>query len=94
MKYTPPTPHYPEPRTKDVVFREGWVHSGFARAWQGLCPNVQKAYKNLSCKTVSLAGHSLGAAVAEVASVYLRGKGTHVPRVWTFGKPRTGNTIP
>lgn len=47
---------------------------------------------DLRCTNVVFTAHSLGAAIATLASMDLRGPNTiHVDAVWTYGSPRVGN---
>ena len=69
-----------------------YAHSGFAAAYEELRPAVHAALADLGCTELVVTGHSLGAAVAAIASFELRAvHGFHVAAVWTFGKPRVGN---
>ena len=75
----------------------GWcsgckAHYGFTEAYEELRDSVHIAVDDLGCTSLVLAGHSLGAAVATIASFDLReSSGHHVEATWTFGKPRIGN---
>lgn len=66
----------------DVVL--GRVHTGFARGFEAVGPQVSAALR-LSTSLV-VTGHSLGAAVATLAA-------SHAPtaRLYTFGSPRVGD---
>jgi len=68
------------------------VHTGFAEAYDELKTEMLAALENLSCKRISVTGHSLGAAVATLATLDLRaGHGLAVPTSMLFGAPRVGN---
>lgn len=68
------------------------VHAGFADAYEELRAFLLAAVVELNCSTVIFAGHSLGSAIATLASLDLRAsQGINVTAVWTFGKPRVGN---
>ena len=68
------------------------VHSGFADDWKGLEPQVTAQLSKLGCAngTVSVLGHSLGAAMAAIATYDLAGSWP-IGRVYTYGQPRVGN---
>eukprot|EP00418_Pyrodinium_bahamense_P031049 CAMPEP_0179153662 /NCGR_PEP_ID=MMETSP0796-20121207/74736_1 /TAXON_ID=73915 /ORGANISM="Pyrodinium bahamense, Strain pbaha01" /LENGTH=368 /DNA_ID=CAMNT_0020854961 /DNA_START=57 /DNA_END=1163 /DNA_ORIENTATION=+ len=68
------------------------AHQGFAGSYAEVRPALFSALRDLKCQRVSLTGHSLGGAVATLASMDLRG-GVNMPvvAVWTYGKPRVGN---
>jgi len=68
------------------------AHYGFAQAYDELRSDVHEAVADLNCTRLVLAGHSLGAAIATIASFDLRAAmGYRVEATWTFGKPRIGN---
>lgn len=68
------------------------AHHGFASAYDELRIDVHNAITELNCTRLALAGHSLGAAIATIASFDLRSAmGYHVEATWAFGKPRIGN---
>lgn len=64
----------------------GKVHGGFARAYRRLAPGLYKALGESPPTTLHLAGHSLGGALALLASTELS-----PDTVYTFGCPRPGN---
>lgn len=69
------------------------AHYGFTMAYDELRETIHDAIADLGCTRLVLAGHSLGAAIATIASFDLRAAmGYHVEETWTFGKPRIGNT--
>jgi pimeloyl-ACP methyl ester carboxylesterase len=69
------------------------AHYGFAEAYDELRDDVHTAITELNCTRLVLSGHSLGAAIAMIASFDLRSAmGYKVDATWTFGKPRIGNT--
>mmetsp|Transcript_923 Transcript_923/g.1953 ORF Transcript_923/g.1953 Transcript_923/m.1953 type:complete len:415 (-) Transcript_923:144-1388(-) len=68
------------------------AHYGFTEAYEELRANVHSAIVDLNCTRLVLAGHSLGAAIATIASFELRATMHYkVDATWTFGKPRIGN---
>eukprot|EP00928_Gymnodinium_smaydae_P042205 TRINITY_DN2844_c0_g4_i1.p1 TRINITY_DN2844_c0_g4~~TRINITY_DN2844_c0_g4_i1.p1 ORF type:complete len:415 (+),score=15.09 TRINITY_DN2844_c0_g4_i1:108-1352(+) len=67
------------------------VYAGFASAYEDVRKDVHEAVLDLKCDSVVFVGHSLGAAVATLASIDMRARGIRVPEVWTYGKPRVGN---
>jgi hypothetical protein len=69
------------------------VHAGFYDAYKLVEQRLHAAIKAVPGKSVYLAGHSLGGAVALVASAALGGSdelGNRVAAVYTFGSPRVG----
>ena len=70
------------------------VHSGFYRSWVNtrseILSDLEAAIANYPNYTLTLVGHSLGGAVAGLASLDFIARGWH-PRVTTFGEPRLGN---
>jgi len=75
---------------------EGRIHRGFAEAYKSIEIQVLKAVKSKKIKDLPLyiTGHSLGAAIATVATQYLeRDKDlrNQIAACYTFGSPRVGN---
>ena len=75
---------------------EGRIHKGFAEAYKSIEIQVLKAVKSKKIKDLPLyiTGHSLGAAIATVATQYLeRDKDlrNQIAACYTFGSPRVGN---
>ena len=70
----------------------GRVHSGFAEAVEQVWPEVRRILGNPS-RSVPLwvTGHSLGGAMATLASVRLTSEGYKVRAVYTYGSPRVGD---
>ena len=70
------------------------VHAGFMKAWRETRPYVVPHLKELVQKypgyRVTLVGHSLGGAIAALASMDFQSRGWN-PQVTTFGEPRIGN---
>ncbi|KAI9704275.1 MAG: hypothetical protein M1836_007136 [Candelina mexicana] len=70
------------------------VHSGFLTSWRHTRPHILPHIKNLMVKypdyQLTLVGHSLGGAVAALASLDFQARGWD-PQVTTFGEPRVGN---
>lgn len=68
------------------------AHYGFTEAYDELRTDVHRAIQELNCTRLTLTGHSLGGAIATIASFDLRAAmGYQVDATWTFGKPRIGN---
>jgi len=68
------------------------AHYGFTEAYEELRDSVHSAIAELGCNRLVLTGHSLGAAIATIASFDLRASmGYQVDATWTYGKPRIGN---
>jgi triacylglycerol lipase len=71
----------------------GLVHAGFQQALDAVWPSVEAAIRT-ACdanQTVWVTGHSLGAALATLATARLCAAGTNVSGLYTFGSPRAGN---
>lgn len=70
------------------------VHAGFLTSWRNtrctVLPHVEKALAEYPDYQVTLVGHSLGGAVAALASLEFKARGWE-PQVTTFGEPRVGN---
>jgi hypothetical protein len=72
----------------------GRVHSGFAKAVEEVLPSVRKLLPSSAhTKSLWLTGHSLGGAMATLASVRLAKAGYNVRAVYTYGSPRVGDRI-
>jgi len=68
------------------------VHTGFSEAYAELHDQIDAAIANFQCKTFDVVGHSLGAALAQIQAIMLRGeRGALVRRVYLYGAPRAGN---
>lgn len=70
------------------------VHAGFYAAFQLLEKRIHAAINSVPGKSVYLTGHSLGGAVALVASAAFGGRddlGSRIAAVYTFGSPRVGS---
>jgi triacylglycerol lipase len=78
-------PHSPYP---------GRVHCGFAEAVDEVWPQVRQLLGTPSpTRALWLTGHSLGAAMATLASVRLAHEGYKVRAVYTYGSPRPGDRV-
>jgi hypothetical protein len=74
---------------------QGRVHAGFKLAYQGVAQDIEESVLQLKDLPLYITGHSLGAALATVATQTLE----HNPRIreiiaacYTFGSPRVGNS--
>jgi pimeloyl-ACP methyl ester carboxylesterase len=68
------------------------VHRGFVKAYNELETQVLAAVNDLGCQQVAVVGHSLGGAMATLASFRFRTHlGIPAEPVYTFGSPRVGN---
>jgi len=67
------------------------VHTGVAECYSDLRSNMLRYVRELNCKRLRLAGHSLGGGIVSLASMELRSSGFLVDKVYTFGKLRVGN---
>ena len=70
------------------------VHMGFMTSWQHtkplILPHLKALVKDYPDYQLTLVGHSLGGAVAALASLDFKARGWN-PQVTTFGEPRIGN---
>ncbi|KAL8767455.1 MAG: hypothetical protein Q9209_006041 [Squamulea sp. 1 TL-2023] len=70
------------------------VHAGFMASWRHTRPQIMAHLERLVIQypdyRITLVGHSLGGAVAGLASLDFHAKGWN-PQVTTFGEPRIGN---
>jgi len=72
----------------------GRVHCGFARAVESVWPEVCRILGSPSrAKPLWVTGHSLGGAMATLASVRLASEGYKVRAVYTYGSPRASDRI-
>jgi pimeloyl-ACP methyl ester carboxylesterase len=73
----------------DVDRRDPGLHRGFVRAWQLLEPEIKHWLDHLPVRPaeVTLAGHSLGGAMAVVAAEDLQAQ-YKIRQIITFGSPR------
>ena len=72
-----------------------YVHKGFYNSWHDLKSGIVDSINTLSSQhpsaSLSVTGHSLGAAIATNAAVDLLQSGYRVVRLVTFGCPRVGD---
>lgn len=66
----------------------GWVHTGFADAYDEIVKLQNTLVKK--DKPVIVSGHSLGGATATVAALDMKQRGYNVHSVYTYGAPRVG----
>ena len=70
------------------------IHAGFLTSWKNtrciLLPLIESALAQYPDYQLTLVGHSLGGAVASLASLEFLARGWE-PQVTTFGEPRIGN---
>lgn len=65
----------------------GKVHKGFLRAIDDLFQTTSLVSDMTKCDQITMAGHSLGAALATLAADLI----PEVKKLYTFGSPRVGN---
>lgn len=68
----------------------GRVHKGFNRAFKSVEPQLHDLLKDDGDLPLYIAGHSLGGALATLATWYLPGR--KLAACYTFGAPRVGDT--
>lgn len=68
------------------------VHSGFYDAYNSLAPGILRAVFSRNPTSVLVTGHSLGAALAQLAAFDLADRGVPLKSVHTFGAPRVGDS--
>ena len=81
----------------------GYVHKGFYNAWNVtlkpyLMPNIEDLMLKYKGKSILVTGHSMGAAVAQIAAldIYKYAESIHnngKVGLYTFGSPRWANSI-
>ena len=73
---------------------EGSVHDGFKSALDSVWPQIvsKMGPRGAQQKEIWLTGHSLGAALAQLAALRLTQEGYRVHNVYTFGTPRIGDS--
>ena len=72
---------------------EGRVHAGFCRKWAAVSCKVIAALERIGCGRVLVTGHSLGGALATIASVDIARALPDVRvHAYTFGAPRCADT--
>ena len=77
----------------------GKVHEGFTRMFHFVWRDLQVAIRELKAEAAAqnrslplwVTGHSLGAALATLATAYLREKDQPVQGLYSFGSPRVGD---
>lgn len=73
----------------------GDIHNGFGRAYSTVADRVEAALDEVSSpedtRPLFITGHSLGAALAQVAAITLHVHGWDIAGVYTYGSPRVGN---
>ncbi len=68
------------------------MHRGFASALAGVWDQVPAAVREAGpARPLFVSGHSLGAALAQLAALRLAGHGADVAGVYVYGSPRVGN---
>jgi hypothetical protein len=77
-----------------VSLIEGRVHRGFLGAYHSIEEEILKALKKVKDQPIYITGHSLGAALATVATQHLERDQSlrdQIAACYTFGSPRVGN---
>ncbi|HJR78526.1 MAG TPA: lipase family protein [Anaerolineales bacterium] len=73
---------------------EGRVHTGFIRAYKSLEKEIEASLEKVKDLPLYITGHSLGAAIATIATQYLERNHLIRDRIaacYTYGSPRVGN---
>lgn len=71
---------------------KGTMHNGFKSALDAVWLQIKSALTPYKDRPIWLTGHSLGAALAQLAALRLQAEGYSVHSVYTFGTPRTGDS--
>ncbi|KAK5149368.1 hypothetical protein LTR04_007142 [Oleoguttula sp. CCFEE 6159] len=98
QQYVPYPGNDDQPPTSDTSSPDACanctVHSGFLSSWRNtrshILPSLEAAITSYPTYQLTVVGHSLGGAVAALASLDFHARGWS-PRVTTFGEPRIGN---
>jgi len=72
----------------------GRIHAGFRQAYESVRPEIEKSLKKIGKLPLYITGHSLGGALATVATESLESNPKfefQVAACYTFGSPRVGN---
>lgn len=82
-----------------VSMIEGSIHKGFLEAYNSVKDDIEQSLKKVLGMPLYITGHSLGAALATVATNYLEEVAIdkaplkdQIAACYTFGSPRVGNT--
>ncbi|MDX1377823.1 MAG: lipase family protein [Anaerolineales bacterium] len=81
-------------RASTVSLIEGRVHKGFLGAYKSIEKQILRALKKVKDQPIYITGHSLGAALATVATQHLerdQALRDQIAACYTFGSPRVGN---
>ena len=81
-------------RASRIAVIEGRVHSGFRTAYESVREPIEKCLLGLDNIPLYITGHSLGAALATVATQELENipiLKSRIAACYTFGSPRVGN---
>lgn len=72
------------------------VGSGFLNNYLDLAPGIKANLKRIGCdasEPLTITGHSLGASEGAIAMYDLKNEGYNVIESYTFGQPRTGDSV-
>jgi len=79
-------------RRKRVPWVAGGVHRGFSAALDAVWTQVESSLEDgLGGRKLFITGHSLGAALAQLAAIRLHGSGKTITSVYAFGSPLIGD---
>ena len=81
-------------RASMVSLIEGRVHKGFINAYKSVRTEIEKSVAKVDGLPLYITGHSLGAALATVATQFLESNPVfrdQIAACYTFGSPRVGN---
>ena len=80
--------------SRRVRTSSGRIHAGFRQAYESVRPEIEKSLKKIGKLPLYITGHSLGGALATVATERLESNPRfefQVAACYTFGSPRVGN---
>jgi len=72
----------------------GRMHNGFVDSWETLKHDIYEILEKINpdkSRWIRVSGHSLGAAMATIASAYLHRKNYIIKRSFVFGSPNVGD---
>ncbi|MEO8356781.1 MAG: lipase family protein [Chloroflexota bacterium] len=85
-------------KASKISVLQGRVHGGFVNAYKSVAPDIRRSLLELKGVPLYITGHSLGAALATIATHNLEHTDDYpqfrqiIAACYTFGSPRVGNS--